>query len=104
MSTPISAPVDVLTPGPSNPVNASAGKTREQIKTAAQDFEASFLSIMLGQMMTGVGEGKFSGGEGEQMFKSFMTDAMAKSMTRHGGIGLAPHVQNEMLKLQGLSK
>ncbi|RYG04393.1 MAG: chemotaxis protein chel, partial [Caulobacteraceae bacterium] len=39
---------------------------------------------------------------GEQMFKSFLMDAFSQKMTRSGGIGVADHVQREMLKLQGL--
>ena len=31
-----------------------------------------------------------------------MTDAIAKQVTRSGGVGLAAPVQREMLKLQGL--
>ena len=104
MSTPISAPVDLLRPVPA-PINPAQAKTREQIKAASQDFEASFMSVMLGQMFNGVGEGsQFNGGEGEQMFKSFMMDAMSKKITRSGGVGLAHHVQTEMLKLQGLDQ
>ena len=57
---------------------------------------------MLGQMFQGVGEGEFSGGQGEAMFKSFMMDAMARKMTNTGGVGLSAPVQREMLKLQGL--
>ena len=69
----------------------------------AQAFEASFLSSMLGQMFEGTEVSQpFGGGEGEAAFRSFMTDAMGKSMARHGGIGLAKSVATEMLKLQGL--
>ena len=91
-------PVDVLKPLP-NPQDAV---TREKIAKASKDFEASYLSIMLGQMFQGVGEGEFSGGQGEAMFKSFMMDAMARKMTNTGGVGLSAPVQREMLKLQGL--
>lgn len=77
-------------------------RTREKIAKASKDFEASYLSIMLGQMFQGVGEGEFSGGQGEAMFKSFMMDAFSKQITRSGGVGLAAPVQREMLKLQGL--
>jgi Rod binding domain-containing protein len=91
-------PVDVLKPAP-HPQDAA---TREKIAKASKDFEASYLSIMLGQMFQGVGEGEFSGGQGEAMFKSFMTDAIAGKVTRAGGVGLAAPVQREMLKLQGL--
>jgi Rod binding domain-containing protein len=45
----------------------------------------------------------FGGGEGEKMFKSFFTDAVAKQVTKSGGIGVADQVAKEMLKLQGLS-
>ena len=91
-------PIDVLKPLP-NPQDAA---TRDKIAKASTDFEASYLSIMLGQMFQGVGEGEFSGGQGEAMFKSFMMDAMARKMTNTGGVGLSAPVQREMLKLQGL--
>ena len=77
---------------------------RGQIEKTARDFEASFLSVMLGQMFKDVGaEAPFSGGHGEAAFKSFLGDAMAKQMVQHGGVGLADRVAQEMLKLQGLS-
>lgn len=95
-------PVDLIRPVAASPLSGAAGKTPEQIKGTARDFEASFLSIMVGQMFDGVGDGPFSGGEGEQMFKSFMMDAMAKQMAKAGGIGLSGPIQKEMLKLQGL--
>lgn len=91
-------PVDLLKAGPSRPAGASPERSRK----AAEDFEAAFLSIMLGQMFEGVSAGEFSGGQGEDMFKSFMMDAFAKQITRSGGVGLADSVQREMLKLQGL--
>ena len=96
--SPVAAPVDLLRPAPT----AAASATREKIAKTSKDFEASYLSIMLAQMFQGVGEGDFSGGQGEAMFKSFLTDAFAKEMTRSGGVGLAAPVQREMLKLQGL--
>ena len=76
---------------------------RGQIKQTAQKFEASFLSVMLGEMFSGVETAApFGGGPGEAMFKSFLTEAMAKKMSDSGGIGVAASVQREMLKMQGL--
>jgi flagellar protein FlgJ len=77
---------------------------RAKVDDAAQKFEASFLSIMVQQMMQGVGgsNAAFGGGQGEDMFKSFMSDAIAKQVARNGGIGMADTVAREMLKLQGL--
>ena len=102
MSGAVFAPIDITKPVATSPLTGVHGKTKEQIAKTAKDFEASFVSIMLGQMFEGVGGGQFSGGEGEQMFKSFMMDAMSKQMTKAGGIGIAGVVQKEMLKLQGL--
>jgi peptidoglycan hydrolase FlgJ len=65
---------------------------------------AKFLSQMLQNMFAGVEtDGPFSGGFGEEMFRSLMTEAMAKQMTKAGGVGVADTVQREILKMQGLS-
>ena len=59
---------------------------------------------MVQQMFEGVKtDGPFGGGPGESMFRSLMTEAMAKQMTKAGGIGVADTVSREMLKLQGLN-
>jgi flagellar protein FlgJ len=85
-------------------VSAEDLAKRGQIEKTAKDFEASFLSVMLGQMFKDVGaEAPFNGGAGEEAFKSFLSDAMAKQMAKSGGIGLSGRVTEEMLKLQGLS-
>ncbi len=94
----VSVSPDLLTGAPTAP----QGKTREQIAKTAKAFEGEFVSIMLGQMFEGVGGGEFSGGQGADMFQSFMMDAMSKKITQTGGLGLASSVQSEMLKLQGL--
>jgi flagellar protein FlgJ len=87
---------------PPSPVDPNLAK-RSEIRATAHKFEEQFLSIMLQQMFEGVNtSAPFGGGPGEQMFKSFMTEAMAKQMARGGGIGLSETVGREMLKLQGL--
>lgn len=92
-------PIDLLKAAPTAPT----GDTRAKIKATAKDFEASFLSVMMGQMFTGVGESEFSGGQGAAQFKSFLLDAFSKQMARSsGGVGISHSVEREMLKLQGL--
>jgi flagellar protein FlgJ len=87
------------------PPTAAELAKRGQIAKTAQDFEASFLSVMLQSMFQGVKQQEpFGGGQGEEMFKSFMSEAMAKQMAKAGGIGLSKAVQAEMLKMQGLSQ
>jgi Rod binding domain-containing protein len=83
--------------------SAAALAKRGKIKQTAQDFETSFLSVMMQQMFTGLkSDGLFGGGPGEEMFRSVLTDAMAKQVSRAGGVGIAASVEREMLKLQGL--
>ncbi|CAN5450930.1 rod-binding protein [soil metagenome] len=78
---------------------------RGKIKETAQKFEASFLSIMMQSMTAGMKTPEIGGGgAGEDMFKSLLTEEMAKQVTKAGGIGLAATVQKEMLKMQGLKE
>jgi len=98
---PISVPTSLTVPA--GAANAADLAKRGKIHATAQDFEASFLSIMMQQMFAGLKtDGPFGGGPGEEMFRSVMTDAMAKQMAKGGGIGIAPSVEREMLKMQGL--
>jgi flagellar protein FlgJ len=97
----IAVPVDALA-GPAAPTAADMAK-RTNIAKTSKEFESSFLNIMLQSMFKDVKIGEpFGGGEGEEMWKSFLTDSVAKQMVKSGGIGLASSVQTEMLKLQGL--
>ena len=101
-------PVSLLRPLGAAPTGAVMSGTeqakRAAIKKSAEGFEASFLTSALGSMFEGVTVSEpFGGGEGEQQFRSFLNEAMAKQMVKNGGIGVAASVQREMLKMQGLS-
>jgi len=101
--SPLTVPPQLLTQ-PNVPGNSAELAKRAQIKDTAQRFEASFLSSMLQEMFKGVEtSGPFGGGQGEEMFRSFLTEAMAKQMAKGGGIGVSAQVQREMLKMQGLT-
>ena len=95
------APLDALKPLAAAPV-AAAGASADKIKATAQKFESSFLSVMLGSMFEGVSTAApFGGGAGEEAFRSFLTEEMAKGITRRGGVGLSATIQREMMKMQG---
>lgn len=86
-------------------MSAEEKAKRAKIAETAQTFEASFLSVMTQQMFEGVKtSAPFGGGNGEAMFKSILTDAMSKEISKAGGVGLASTIQREMLKLQGLKE
>ena len=91
-------------PAPFGEATPASDAFRAKAKTAAQTFESQFLSQMIGQMFEGIQtDGPFGGGFGEEMFRSMMTDAMAKQMTQAGGVGVSDVVQREILKMQGLT-
>jgi peptidoglycan hydrolase FlgJ len=72
-------------------------KARDQ----AIDFEAVYLNSMFNQMFTGIdGEGPFGGAGAAGVWRSFLSDAYAKSFAKAGGIGLADHVYRSLLQLQ----
>jgi Rod binding domain-containing protein len=104
--TPTAVPPSQIAPPavPNTTMSAAELAKRGEIKQTSQKFEAAFLSIMLQQMFEGTEtSAPFGGGPGEQMFKSFMAQAMADKVVKTGGVGLAASVQREMLKMQGLN-
>lgn len=67
----------------------------------AQKFEAVFLGQMMQLMLESVDSGgEFSGGSGEQIFRGVLAEKLGDEIARHGGIGLAPAVMDQILKLQ----
>ena len=107
MSGAFALPSDILltqqgrTPGSTGEL----ASRKQKVAETAQAFEASFLSAMLQPMFASLStEAPFGGGKGEEMFRSFLTEAIAKQVAKGGGVGVADVVQREMLKLQGLTE
>ncbi len=76
-------------------------KNGDKIKKAAQDFESMFVSEMLRPIFDTQDVDKmFGGGESEKVYRSMMVDEYGKSIAKAGGIGIAKHVEAELLKLQ----
>ena len=69
------------------PFSSSADRDKE-LREAAIELEASFISLMLKE--SGYGKvGSFGGGTGEEQFGSFLRDLHAREIAGSGGIGLA---------------
>lgn len=80
---------------------AAKGANPEKLNEVAQEFEAQFISQMLGTMFQGVEtDGPLGGGEAENIYRSMLIDQYGKAMSRAGGIGVAEHVKREMLRMQ----
>jgi Rod binding domain-containing protein len=68
---------------------------------AAQDFEAFFASQMIESMSAGIkSNAMFGGGQGEQIYRSMLNQEYGKTLAKHGGLGIAPAVEREMLRMQ----
>jgi len=73
-------------------------------KSAAGEFESMFLNSMFEQMNTGInGDGPFGGSGALKVWRSFLTNQYAQLYAKAGGVGIANHVYDELLKLQGVN-
>ena len=78
-------------------------KIKGNAKGAAGEFESMFLNSMFEQMNTNVdGEGPFGGSGAQKVWRSFLTNQYAQLYAKSGGVGIAKHVYDELLKLQGV--
>jgi len=93
-----------VTPTPRLPsvTAAAATKGSAAAQKTAKDFEAVFIGQMTQMMMeTAQPEGDFSGGHGEEMFRGVLAEKLGTAIAKRGGIGLAPTVLDQIIKLQG---
>ena len=75
--------------------------TPEKIAEKSKEFEAVFIAQMLKHMFAGIKTDEmFGGGHGEDVLKTMLLDEYGKGISKAGGIGIAEHVQKELIKLQ----
>jgi Rod binding domain-containing protein len=73
----------------------------DELRRAAEEFEAVFLSEMLAPMFAGLdSDGLGGGGMGEQIFRPMLIERYAEALSQAGGVGIADSVVREMLRLQ----
>lgn len=85
-----------------SPLNPSAPSAA---RTAAQEFEAVFAAEMAKLMLESVEvDEQFGGGHGETMFRGVLAEQIGKDLARSGGLGIAPAVLDQMIRMQGESK
>ena len=93
-----------LAVGPDGPVASAAGTKGVADKRsleAALDFEAVFLAQMFSLMFSGLGSsGLFSGGNGEETFRTMLYQEFGKAVAKAGGVGITDAVTREILKRQ----
>lgn len=73
----------------------------EDVRRAAEDFEAFVLTQLFELMFAGVDtDGPFSGGHGERIFRSLLMEEYGKAAAAQGGIGIAESIVRELLATQ----
>jgi len=72
-----------------------------QMKKVAQDFEAFFLAQAFEPMFASIEPAEpFGGGPGQDIWRSMQTQEYGKAIAQQGGIGLADHVLEQMIRMQ----
>jgi Rod binding domain-containing protein len=67
----------------------------------AQAFESFFLGQVLNAMSAGLKtDGPFGGGPSEGAWRGMMNEKVGEAVARSGGVGIADHVYQQMLKMQ----
>jgi Rod binding domain-containing protein len=83
---------------------AKTGSREAKAFQAAQGFESIFFQNMLENMVSGLGaDGPLGAGQaGGGAWRGFLLDEMGKGMakTAGAGLGIAPQVYREMMRLQ----
>ena len=72
-----------------------------KLEDAAREFESVFLSQMFETVWQPVPtDGATGGGMGESIFRSMLVQDIGKQVAQQGGIGLAPYIKAELLRIQ----
>jgi flagellar protein FlgJ len=86
--------------------DALSPAAKKKIKNAAEQFESVFLTNMFEEMFAGIQEqeGPLGAGEAQSAWRSMLVEEYANTVARNGGIGVAEHVQRELIALQERSR
>ncbi len=66
------------------------------LREAAESFEMMFIAEMLKAAKVGETDGPFTGGFGEEAFRSFLVREYADAVAEQGGFGLAEQIYREL--------
>lgn len=81
---------------------AAPGTLQARARVAAQKFEGVLINNLFSSMFTGLsGEGPLGvNGTGGEAWRSMLIEQMANSVSKTGGIGVAPQVYRELVRVQ----
>ena len=71
-------------------------------QAALQEFESILIGEMVNMMFSTVPADELTGGgHAEEIYRSMMGQEMGREVARKGGLGLAPSLMNEVIRMQG---
>lgn len=74
-----------------------------KIDAVASDFEAQFVSQMMGSMFNTIDrDEETGGGDAEDVYQSLLVNEYGKIVAKTGGVGVADYVRNFMIQQQGV--
>ncbi|MGK7868721.1 rod-binding protein [Falsiroseomonas sp. E2-1-a20] len=80
----------------------AAGNSPAAMRQAARNFEAQALGALLQPMFQGLRtSGTFGGGAAEAQWRPMLVDAIAKDLSRIGGLGIGEAVLRELTRIAG---
>lgn len=79
----------------------AASMSPNELRQAAQEFEAFYLARALEPMFEGLStQAPFGGGMAEDMWRSLLIDEYGKAIARAGGIGIAQAIVRGLIDVQ----
>jgi Rod binding domain-containing protein len=101
MPAPLTAALGIAGSGASAAAAARQTMSLEKIKAVSSDFESVFLNNTLEEMFAGIGDDDpFGNSEGAATWRSLQVEEFGRAISRAGGIGLAEHVERQLIALQ----
>ena len=87
--------------GQGRALSAPAAPGNQELRKVAEQFTGVFLSQMFGHMFEGIGTNSlFGGGEGEEMFRSVLTDEYGKAAAKQNVGGLSDKIMHALIAQQ----
>lgn len=80
------------------PVKSAPAADKNAALTAqsAREFEAMFLGQMVDEILSTVNIGEFGGGHAEETWRSFLSNAIGKSIADQNSTGIAKGIESAM--------
>ena len=91
-----SATYPIITQGQAQLAARAGAASESEAKRVAREFEATFLSQVMEEMLKTVNIGSLSGGYAEETWRTFLARAYADEMAARGTTGIAQSVERSI--------